>query len=251
MKRGHFKFSQSSVEKSPFGGEADAHPTGAWLVSFTDVMALMLTFFVLLFAMSEPEFDNWGEISSSLTQNFNKFKGPQFNEGAQESISVDRVDFAYALDLDYLEVLILNMIGDDDVLAGVSLFKDEDELRIVLPMVQMFADGDGALRSDSTIILDKLSGILNRIKNRLVTVGYASFDELSRSAYDSHWLLAVDRARNISEYLKTAGYEGDIAFAGRKVERDLQVNLPQYLQRRIEIIVMKDDGRQLKGYFIR
>ena len=44
------KTDPAQVEKEKKKGKAPA-----WLVTFTDIMALMLTFFVLLYSMSVPE----------------------------------------------------------------------------------------------------------------------------------------------------------------------------------------------------
>ena len=44
-----------------------------WLITFTDIMALMLTFFVLLYSMSIPEVKKWEELTSSINKGFSKF----------------------------------------------------------------------------------------------------------------------------------------------------------------------------------
>ena len=40
----------------------------AWLVTFTDLVALMLTFFVMLFAMSKIEHRQWQNLTDALAQ---------------------------------------------------------------------------------------------------------------------------------------------------------------------------------------
>jgi len=40
----------------------------AWLVTFTDLVALMLTFFVMLFAMSKVEQRKWQNLTDALAR---------------------------------------------------------------------------------------------------------------------------------------------------------------------------------------
>ncbi|MFP4387114.1 MAG: flagellar motor protein MotB, partial [Alphaproteobacteria bacterium] len=52
-----------------------------WLITFTDVMALMLTFFVLLYSMSSPQEEKWKEMTRGLTQKLNAFEAAEYNRG--------------------------------------------------------------------------------------------------------------------------------------------------------------------------
>ena len=65
-----------------------------WLVTITDVVALMLTFFVLTYAMSRPEEDKWKQISASLSSEFTKSYGKPYFAGPLDAITIDKVDLA-------------------------------------------------------------------------------------------------------------------------------------------------------------
>ena len=39
-----------------------------WLLTFTDLVSLMLTFFVMLFSMSNVKLDRWDNVIDSLSQ---------------------------------------------------------------------------------------------------------------------------------------------------------------------------------------
>jgi chemotaxis protein MotB len=97
---------QSNASSAPimrrYGRRAgDAQGSSAWLVSFTDVMALMLTFFVLLFAMSHPKEEEWDEFTDTVQENFNRFNGQVLNRGQQDAINIEKVNWSKALDLNY------------------------------------------------------------------------------------------------------------------------------------------------------
>ena len=47
----------------------------AWMTTFSDLMNLLLCFFVLLFSMSTVDADKWEEVVNSMTSSFSLFKG--------------------------------------------------------------------------------------------------------------------------------------------------------------------------------
>ena len=49
----------------------------AWMITFADLTALMLTFFVLLFSMSKVETSTWEAIVDSLKHELNPSKSGQ------------------------------------------------------------------------------------------------------------------------------------------------------------------------------
>lgn len=65
--------------------KADDAPKGspAWMATFSDLMNLLLCFFVLLFAMSSVDTAKWNEMAQSFASTFNVFKagGAFFGEG--------------------------------------------------------------------------------------------------------------------------------------------------------------------------
>ena len=47
----------------------------AWMTTFSDLMNLLLCFFVLLFSMSTVDADKWEEVVNSMTSSFSLWKG--------------------------------------------------------------------------------------------------------------------------------------------------------------------------------
>lgn len=63
--------------------DAPAPGSPAWMATFSDLMNLLLCFFVLLFAMSSVDTAKWNEMAQSFANTFNIFKagGAFFGEG--------------------------------------------------------------------------------------------------------------------------------------------------------------------------
>ena len=75
-------------------------------ITFTDTMALMLTFFVLMFAMSEPKPEYWSDMASALHTELKPFDVNVNDSGPVNAINLERVGYNKALDLNYLEEVL-------------------------------------------------------------------------------------------------------------------------------------------------
>ena len=73
----------------------------AWLVTFADMVSLVLTFFVLLFSMSNVKVDKWENMIDALSQSLNPTRVEVVvTPTARHNIA--SVFFKRAINLDYL-----------------------------------------------------------------------------------------------------------------------------------------------------
>lgn len=222
-----------------------------WLISFTDVMALMLTFFVLLFAMSNPKQEDWEEFTEQVQENFNRFQGRPEQRGAEDAINIERVNFTKALDLRYLKAIFNKLIEQEPTLRAVSLVASDDSLIISLPQNLLFDAGQADIKSSANKALFTLAGSLRRIKNRVEVVGHTD-PRPTRGGYGfpSNWELSLARAASVASVLENVGYDRPILVRGQASGRyqDLPDTISQAerldLSRRVDIVVMEDDGRK-------
>lgn len=223
-----------------------------WLTSFTDVVALMLTFFVLLFAMSQPSQEEWSEVSAALQNEFSTYYGPQGMSGPVEQLNLDRIDFDDALNIQYLRALLEAIIADNETLSGVRLFSRPGQLIVSLPQELLFAPGQSAVQRDGARALYALGGAMTRIKNKIEVTGHADPRPVgaNNDRYKSNWELSFARAANVAGILNAVGYERSIDIRGMASGRygdlhmiaDEQTRLD--LSRRVDIIIKDHDGRE-------
>ncbi len=245
---------QPVVARRSFSRRSGDTPKGSaiWLVSFTDVMALMLTFFVMLFAMSEPEKEQWSDIMLSLQSELNSNYGPAFNQGANETINLSKINLDRALDIGYLNLLIKGIVEENEILNEAVISQAEDHLVISLPDSLLFNSGqaepvDGGLRA-----LYALGGALTRIKNKIEIVGHADPRPIGErnENFSNNWELSLARALNVASVMENVGYDKEITVRGLSDGRykDIVSNIPEEqklnLSRRVDIVVMNHDGRK-------
>lgn len=231
-------------------GDVEGTGQSMWLVSFTDVMALMLTFFVLLFAMSNPKQEEWTEFTQQIQENFNRFEGALENRGTQDAINIDKVNFSQALNLHYLRAIIENLISKEPELANARLIDNGDTLIISLPQDVLFSVGEAEIKADANRIIYVLAGTLRRIQNRIEVVGHADPRPMVSSDFPSNWELSLARAASVAAVLENVGYDKPLIIRGQASGRfddipdSIDVAERLDLSRRVDIVVMEDDGRQ-------
>ena len=224
-----------------------------WLITFTDVMALMLTFFVLLYSMSVPVEEKWQEIADSLSSKFNYEESRPHNAGSQDVISIDRIDKSRALSLMYLKALVKNLLKTNGV-KDVIVFQNDKRLVICLPSELLFKSGSAQINLKGKKVLFALGGALSRVKNRIEVAGHTDPRPITggNGPYRTNWELSLARSASVAVMLKDVGYTRDITIRGLSSARfdemseEASAEERYSLSRRVDIILMDDDGLRVK-----
>ena len=145
------------------GQSVQAKPP-VWLVSFTDVIALMLTFFVLLYAMSDPEPEKWDKKIGITTQNKAQFSGVQNQAGSDEGVNLNRLSYAEAENLDYLQALFAEIEVDESGNRAMSIVRKDGYLLLSFDGSQI-----GGVNYNKKFInfLNRLTPLLKSLDNQL------------------------------------------------------------------------------------
>ena len=223
-----------------------------WLITFTDIMALMLTFFVLLYTMSVPKVEVWEEFTEGMTQGFSTARSPKFMSGNFDTISISKLDLSEALSLSYLESLLQDVVNRNTSLENVVIIPQSKQLILSLPNDLLFEAGQADVNAQGKRALFALGGPLSRIRNRIEVVGHADPRPIQNKEgkYASNWELSIARAASVGGVLKNVGYSRDVIIKGLSSGRydDLGEEIAEAqrlnLSRRVDIVIMRDDGSQ-------
>lgn len=229
-------------------------PNYVWLVTFTDIMGLMLTFFVMIFAMSEPEKENWQDVSTALQSQIGKVYGMQFNQGTEETIDLSKINFKRALDVRYLEEIMRNVISSNEALKDIKIIKQPGHIILSMPQDLLFEPGKAEIKDSGRRMLYTLGGALNRVQNRIEVNGHADPRPIQGqdSAFKNNWELSLARALNVAAVLENVGYQQNIDITGYGSGRyqDLQdikdETYRQDIARRVDIIIQNHTGKSQK-----
>lgn len=215
----------------------------SWLVTFTDLIALMLTFFVMLYAMQSVDNAKWQNLTNSLRENLSSVVG---EKQAAPTLELDMPgkDAPPGADLDYITEVVRTQLDANDVLAQSLVRREGDRLFISMPSHLLFDAGAYALSDKAEEAVFALGGFLRNISNRVQVAGYADPRQPVRR-YPSNWELSLLRARAVGTALQDAGYAGGIVAYGYgdAQHESLPEEVPEArrreLGRRVDVIISR------------
>lgn len=213
----------------------------AWLLTFTDLAALMLTFFVLLFSMSTMKEADWQNLVDALSPRLDRLQQVTVAVPQSEK-AAETVRRAPGTDLDYLAAVLRQQMQADAVLGQVRIVRESHRLVISVPGDLLFAPGAIEFGDAGEKSVYTLAGVLRSLRNVIEIAGHAD-PQPPQSAYPSNWELSLARAAVLSGRFSELGYRGEIVVRGYGDARFSEVDptLPaaerMALARRVDIIV--------------
>jgi chemotaxis protein MotB len=213
-------FCQPSFREGPAGwrpvgalDEAPAFGRRVWLITFTDLVSLMLAFFVMLFAMSGVNVKSWDVTSQSFTRTLNPSRPPS-PPPPVAARNVPMVVRAPALDLDYIAALFRRIRQGSPELVETRLTRLPDGLILALRPMEVFEGEWVTLSPAAAKTFSAVGGVLGNFNNRISVRLRADPALMLEAGYPSAWERALVRAAAVANALRAAGYDREIAAYG-------------------------------------
>lgn len=180
--------------------------TGAplWMITFSDMMTLLLAFFILLFSFSVIEEAKFGEVAGSLRQAFLGAEGVlegaivpadiELDEEAQRAIDEMQIVF------EQIQLLIL----EKDMADIMNVRMEERGIVLEITDRILFTSSKAYLRPESLEALSYVADILARIDNRIIVEGHTDNLPINTFLFPSNWELSAGRAIAVVRYLVEA-----------------------------------------------
>ncbi len=227
-----------------------------WLTTYSDMMTLLLCFFVLLFSFSEVDAEKFRSIMASFQGGSGVLNGGTTIDIPLNPIE-DNVDVeSEQNDLDdSLEEYLREYITSSGLENQISIEIEERGI-IVRFMDNVFFDsGKADIKMESLDILNAVSEILNRKEfvNRQIKIeGHTDSDPIIKaSKFPTNWELSSARATNVLRYfVENDGIDGRrISSSGYSYYRAIAPNdSPENKakNRRVDIVILKDEYMELE-----
>lgn len=213
-----------------------------WLTTFADLVALLLTFMIMMFATQTLDHGKWQALIGGLAERLNP-RPIVVEPTPTADRAAEPVERRPALDLAYLEALLRDKAARDPVLAGLVIHRLEDRIVVTVPADLLFAAGSAVVSNEARRVVQDLGGLFANLSNRVDVVGHTDPNPVRSGAYGSNWELSVARAMTVANALRRAGYTrpltafgfGDTRF--EEVPADLPAERRRALARRVDIVI--------------
>lgn len=180
----------------------------AWLLTFTDLIALMLAFFVLMFAMSQIEQRNWQGLVDALASDLNALRKVENVKPALD-FQPEEEAVVPGSDLDYLTPIIREQFAAHPLLAQATIHRAAERLVISLPAGLLFGAGSAVPAPKAAVLGSALVSVLRNLHNAVEVEAHLERTGAARASYVD-WELTLARATAFKGILLRAGYTGRI-----------------------------------------
>jgi chemotaxis protein MotB len=218
-----------------------------WVMTYGDMMSLLLTFFVLIVSFSSMQEVKFEQAAKSLKDAFGVMAAPEsvieLNDPLVPRDTFRETDLEFLYEIRSVEKEVLDREVQDDV--QVEIRDDGVLFRMTAPF--LFASGRAELRPEAAPVLDRLGRMFRKFPAEVRVEGHTDDIPIASGRFPSNWELSAARAVAVARYFQAAGLPaGRLAATGYGEHRPVAGNdsaAGRAANRRVEIL-LKWTGRQ-------
>jgi len=179
-----------------------------WVVTFGDLMSLLLCFFVLLLSFSEMDRQKYKQVAGSLEKAFGVQRQSKVMD-VPKGVKMIAKDF----DQEVIATRIKEELGREvkelvethmpDIEDQISIEEGENEVVIRLMGESTFDSGKAEIRTEVKPLLKKAGQLLNAANGDIIVAGHTDNVPIHTDQFPSNLRLSIARAAAVAEFLLT------------------------------------------------
>ena len=221
-----------------------------WLLTYSDLITLLMIFFVILYASSSINQKKYDSVSNSFKEVFGGGKNvvgeqqnpPSKSEGDKINLTKEKTEEEK---LSQLKKEIDKSIKNAGLANSVNATLEKRGLVVSFNNRLFFDSGKAELRPECRDELIKISSILKKVPNYIRIEGYTDNLPIKTEQFKSNWQLSSARAANVSQFLvdKGAIEPEKVSAVGYSEYRPLESNSTEdgrIKNRRVDIVILNN-----------
>jgi len=179
----------------------------AWMVTFADLVMLLLTFFVLLLTMSSMDTKKLKKLMSHFTESTGVLEFASSGNVSDFSsfiMQYNNSDSMLVIDQKHLLAKIKISLEIKDVLKDIdeNINFSDDERGVVLSFNEaiLFEPGKAILKKEIYPILDSVADAIYECPNDILILGHTDNTPVKSKLYQSNWELSAYRGLSVLDY---------------------------------------------------
>ncbi len=187
------------MAKNKFEKENKCNEAPPWLTTFSDLMSLLLCFFVLLLSFSEMDVAKYKEIAGSLREAF----GVQRREPVQDipkGMDIIAREFNPKFPEDFITNAIKSALRQLMEEGDIEVRKEEFGIVVSIKDKLLFSPGSAKIKPQFYPFLRKLQKIMEAVDTKVKVVGHTDNIPIRSSIFPSNWELSAARAAAVVRF---------------------------------------------------
>lgn len=230
-----------------------AHADERWLVTYADMVTLLLAVFIVLYALSDTNVRKFTAFAQSVSAAFSTdiFEGSQavtITSGADSAPSVGNFDSGSGVvtsDFKTVNAAVSDYVIGKGLAGLVSVDRVPEGIAIRIKDALLFQPGRAALDGTSTEVLQRIAATIAGYPNHVRIEGNTDDIAPTGPFYTDNWHLSTARALAVLDVLVQAGIDpARLAAAGRAQFNPLVANTSEAnraTNRRVDILILYPD----------
>jgi chemotaxis protein MotB len=171
-----------------------------WLLTYADLITLLMIFFVVMYSMSQVDKAKFDSVAAQLSivmggGSVISAQDPGANGILKDMPTPSKSEMDIAQDK-LEEYIVDNGLGDN-----AKVYRDERGLIVSLNEGLLFSSGSAELDMDSQIVLAKIANAIKGLPNYVRVEGFTDNVPIKTYKFASNWELASQRAINVSKLI--------------------------------------------------
>ncbi len=244
--------------------EEEEESSGDWIVTFSDLMSLLLTFFILLFSFSTVEQNKFKQLLESIKDALGVQQVPEAGtrEGLEaihldtlkKEVAVDELGAMVQREMKEIQSKVEEYILKNKLQGLVNVQVGDRGAVITISDVVIFPQGEAEFNPDAYPILEKMVDLLKQFPYKVRVEGHTDNVPIHTEKYPSNWELSTARAARIVRYFISRGIPPErlsaMGFAHYRPIADNNTPEGRAQNRRVEIVYTREsiiEGLKAKG----
>lgn len=185
----------------------------AWMTTFSDLMSLLLTFFILLFSMSNVSGEKFNQAAYSLSSSLlgggdGILEGvivpfEDDDTGTNETVVPVRDLDTTGMDPKLVEMYnrVINFVEANGIEDKVLISADPNGIYVNVSNSILFGKESASISREGRSVLKSVGKLLNQLDNKVVVEGHTDDIPNAYGQYATNWELSVGRAVSVLRYL--------------------------------------------------
>ncbi|HHE46179.1 MAG TPA: hypothetical protein ENL08_00565 [Bacteroidetes bacterium] len=186
-------------------GDVEQPSTPAWMVTYGDMMTLLMVFFVLIVSFSTVEIIRFRAAMGSFQGAIMPWQPKIAGKAVMEPVTVDIME----KDRDRNQAIeeLQQMIEDAELTEQVEVYEVGGGVRIVFSDPVLFDEGKDDLKPEVFPVMRRLVSVaLKANTGEILIEGHTDDTPIHTSRFPSNWELSAARALKVLKFLQAAGF---------------------------------------------
>ena len=177
---------------------------GGWITTFSDLMSLLVTFFVLMYSMSSVSSEKFEAAAKSMQSAFGG--GESIIEGStvvdtETETVTETIEETIDPELVKMYNEVVAFLETKEMTSQASVEYDKDGIYVNIQESILFGSGSAIIADSGKSTLNDLGELIQQFDNAVVIEGYTDNVPMNNNNFSSNWELSTGRALSVLRYL--------------------------------------------------